>query len=188
MRDVNLRIARIELKEGQTRRAILRLKQLQGRSPSSHAGQEARAELERLVKSGIALARTDTPTEQLANLEWLLKERRFEEALEPAKMFLDSIKGQHRRAERLRVLEMLARIYRETRRDKDALATHDEIQRLSGVLNSCSVHAYRLWRVTMTAERTILRRFRGKKSRLYWRKLADFRYDLGNMKRPMMRT
>jgi soluble lytic murein transglycosylase-like protein/tetratricopeptide (TPR) repeat protein len=180
-RDVRLRIAHIELGQGKTRRAILRFKSIQRKAPISRAGQEANKALKKLVKEGSVLARRDSPAEQLAHLEWLLSERRFEEALEPAKHFHEAIQGVHRRPERIRILELLARIYEQTRREKDALVTHGKIQKLSGVKLGLEKRA-RLMALSGDyegGERMLLKRFRGKKSRLYWRKLADFRYTFG---------
>lgn len=180
-RDIRLRVASIELSQGEVRRAIAGFKKIWRSAALSSAGKLALRELKLLAAKGHVFARTDTPGERLLRLEWLIGERRFSEALAPALAYLKSSGKLSQRAEKIQALQFLAKIYEQTREEVKALEMYARLQRLTG-LSPRVVKKARLMALGgdyAGGEHLILRRFRGKRTKLYWRKIADFRYDFG---------
>lgn len=154
-------------------------------------GREARAkelyhEVSRLAPgSRAALEHGSLPggagVPDLDELEWLIGERRFEEARAPLEALREDARAARERATETRALELLARVARETGQIQEALDLYAALERRGSRPTSwerlASLHA-RLGD-HKRAERMIGKAHRGRRSRAYWHALGDLRMQSG---------
>ena len=184
VRDTSLRLAQLLIKKRRGLRAVGILTRIFRQSPNSRAGKQAKRELAKLAKSGMRSARLDLPASRMNHIGWLLSDRRFRDALAPTLKHLAWAKGAGQRFEVMRALNILSRIYEETRQEAKALEIYAEIRKRNGFGPTLSKKMRLLALAGKYAEAEALldKRHKGSKSRLYWKRLADFRYRFGRYK------
>ena len=132
VRDTSLRLAQLLIKKRRGLRAVGILTRIFRQSPNSRAGKQAKRELAKLAKSGMRSARLDLPASRMNHIGWLLSDRRFRDALAPTLKHLAWAKGAGQRFEVMRALNILSRIYEETRQEAKALEIYAEIRKRNG--------------------------------------------------------
>lgn len=183
-REARVHGARLALEEGRTRSAMRALRAVVESAPLSRAGLEAQVMLTRSLPDGTQEEPPVGSSEELEELEWLLRERRFEDARQRIEARLAKAEKDRDRRGQLEALELLAKVLTQTRREGEALTVHQRRAALGGSVPS------RLERARLLAlagdyeagEKLFRSRY-GTRSRMFWHGLGDFRFQFGRWKK-----
>ncbi len=180
-RDARLQLAALEVDRGRATEAAPILRRVLVEAPRSRAGLAARAMAERLRTLGHAALVALTPERELERLEWLVSERRFEEA-EADLAALRALAAERKERDlEVRATELLARVYRETRQEPRALELYEWLA-TRGVSTPSFAHVAEMQALGgdfETAERTLLAGYGRRRTNAYWEALGDLRFEFG---------
>ena len=179
--DAQVTLAELEYARGRATRAVTLLREVLRRAPGGHAGHRAAQSLAAMASDGVRAAGEPTPGEALLNLEWLVSERRFDEALPGLERYRTEARRRGDREGRLRAAELVARALRESGRTQEALDTHLWLKRHgrtgAGPRTLAAMYA-RLGR-WKEAEQQLLRLRSGRKSAQYWQDVGKLHMSHG---------
>ncbi|MEC9073531.1 MAG: tetratricopeptide repeat protein, partial [Myxococcota bacterium] len=144
----------------------------------------AKRGLTALAEAGIANALGDSWADRLDDLEWLVDERRFQEAIPRLEAYHRGAKASRQHARALRARELLARSFRETDHPEAALEIYDELAALGRHPTAAHniVHLHAKNGDMKAAERHLLESHAKRKTRAYWRDLGHLRMEFGQYK------
>ena len=134
-----------------------------------------------LTEPALGAVASEARPASLDELEWLVTERRFEEARGPLEAAVAAAEASRDRGAGLRATELLARTLRETGELEAALAAYAALETRGSRPTSARRLAYMHARLGdhEKAERLMLRQHHGRKSRAYWSELGDLRLEHG---------
>jgi soluble lytic murein transglycosylase-like protein/predicted negative regulator of RcsB-dependent stress response len=178
--EAQVRLAGLEAEAGRVDRAISLYREVLRVHPRSRAGIEATLELERLAEAGHDAARPLEGAGREAELEWLVTERRFDEARAPLEALRERAKTTGDSALYLRATELFARTLRETGDHPGALSLYRWLDshgkpvstsRIVELLAASGQHD--------EAEKTLLKMRGGRRTTAWWRDVAELREEYG---------
>ncbi|MCB9730512.1 MAG: transglycosylase SLT domain-containing protein [Deltaproteobacteria bacterium] len=178
--EARVRLAGLEAEAGHIDRAVRLYREVLRLNPRSRAGVEAGLELERLADAGHAEARPVEGTGQEDELEWLVRERRFEEARAPLEALRERARTIGDGRLEARVTELLARLFRETGDHAGALTLYRWLdahghpvstRRFVELLAALGRHE--------EAERELASIHHGRRTAAWWRDVAELREEHG---------
>lgn len=178
--EARVRRAALDVAAGRTTAAIDTLRALTRVAPDSRAGLEASLLLEGLGDAPEAVR------EPIAAAEYLMSERRFDEAVALLTGTLEAAAAEDKptsaeRAALRRAGELLARAEYERFRFDEALALHEVLvaDGAPGLSDYHLARAYAYLDRHDEADAVLLERLGGKKTRAYWDRVADLNYEHG---------
>lgn len=177
-REVVVRRAALDIVLKRADDAVKPLRALVREAPESRAGLEALLLLEKL-----GAAPAGAPVD-LDGVEYLVSERRFDEARATLGRALDEARAAKQPRTERRATELLLRTEYESFRFPEALAAHRWLADHGGD----GLDDWRLSRLYAymddfaAAEKIFLDRHAGRKGRAYWGQVADLRYEFGRYK------
>jgi soluble lytic murein transglycosylase-like protein/TolA-binding protein len=178
--EARVRLAGLEAQAGQHTRAVAHYREVLRLYPRSRAGIEATLELERLAEAGVAEARPLEGAAREAELDWLVSERRFDEARGPLEALRERAKTTGDQRLLVRVNELLARLLRETGDYAGALTLYRWLDahgkpvstsRIVELLAASGQHD--------EAEAALLKVRGGRRTKAWWRDVAELREEYG---------
>ncbi|MFT7578656.1 MAG: soluble lytic murein transglycosylase-like protein [Myxococcota bacterium] len=182
--DTQLELAKAELARKRRRAAAERLRDLIGEVPESRAGLQAKLTYDQLVAQGYAHALPATLTDDFERIEYLVDERRFEEA-RPALITLQTqARARGLRSLERRTTEQLLRVQYGTGEYVAALGSHAWLTDS----NYAGLNHYKLPRAHAFAgdfkavKKAIQARYKGKRHYAYYMALGEVFYEFGRYK------
>ncbi|MEZ4267332.1 MAG: transglycosylase SLT domain-containing protein [Myxococcota bacterium] len=178
--EARVRLAGLELEAGRVDRAITQYREVLRLHTRSRAGIEATLELEGLAEKGVEAARPPEGDAREGELEWLVSERRFDEARAPLQALRDRAKTTGDNALLLRATELMARLLRETADHAGALELYRWLDshgkpvstsRIVDLLAAAGRHD--------EAEKALLAMRGGRRTAAWWRDVAELREEYG---------
>jgi TolA-binding protein len=181
MHDARVSLATLEAARGRDARAIVMLRRVIRHSPQSKAASRAQLTLDDLAAKGRAAARRPTELEVRKDAEWLVSERRFDEALPVLLRLRKEAKRKKDKEGRLALSELLVRTYRGLGMLDKTLEMSAWVKRRrgDGLGPSTTTFLMGLLDRHEDAEKLILRRFHRRKSASYWKTIGDHRMRFG---------
>jgi len=176
--EVIVRRAALDIALDDVDAAVRPLRELVRVAPDSRAGLEAR-----LLLEGVGAAPGGGPVD-LDEVEYLVSERRFDEARALLTRAVDEARAAKSKRRERQARELLLKAEYESFRFTEALAEHVWLE-ANGGEGLGDYHLSRLYAFTgdlARGEKVHLDRYDGKKGRLYWSRVADLRYEFGDYK------
>ncbi|MGM0575480.1 MAG: transglycosylase SLT domain-containing protein [Myxococcota bacterium] len=189
--EARVRLAHLDRAAGDVADAVARYRRILREAPRSRAGDEARLALDALAEAGHPEAGPPRGEDRLAELRWLVNERRFAEARPGLEAFLeDAHEGSLRASDfedleveeaEIESLALLARTLRETGETEEALALYGRIEERDEPATSADRIAWMLASLGRHdgAEATLLEHHDGRRGRRYWRDVGELRLAFG---------
>lgn len=127
--DVRMEMAELEAARGRHGRARALYRHVVRLAPKGDLGAEAQRALDTMARSGHVASTQENFGLALEDARWLVRERRFDDALSPVDRLWAWAQKLGERELKLDVLELKARIAAETERPGDALAMHARLKK-----------------------------------------------------------
>lgn len=178
--EARVRLAGLEAEAGHVDGAVAMYREVLREHPRSRAGIEASLELERLAADGVESARPLEGAGREAELEWLVSERRFDEAQAPLQALRERAKTTADSRLLMWATEWMARLLRETSDYPGALSLYRWLDghgkpvstsRIVDLLAASGQHD--------EAEKTLLKMRGGRRTTAWWRDVAELRQEYG---------
>ena len=187
MHDARAELGRLEVLRGREARATELFRRVIRESPQSGAANLSQLALDDLAQAGHTAALRPTSEEIRRDAEWLVRERRFDEALPVLLRLRDEAKAgnradrERRKAELVSLNQLLLKTYRGLGMLEKTLETNRWLKRHGGEPFGWSTVAFLhgLLGQHAEAESLILKKHYRRKSSRYWTSLGDHRSRFG---------